>query len=67
MPSAYKGEISNDKHDRWMDLLQSLTKSRNFVVNTDAGKITRLGENRKNSISVEKADPVNVTDILSVR
>ena len=70
MPSAYKFKISNDEHDehdRWMALLRSLTKSRKFVVNTGAGKITGQGENRKNSISVEKADSVNVTDILSVR
>ena len=67
LPSAYKFEISNDEHDGWMDLLRSLTKSRKFVVNTDAGKITRLGENREKSISVEKADSVNVTDTFLVR
>ena len=57
LPSAYKFEISNDEHDEhdgWMALLPSLTKSRKFVVNTDAGKIIGQGENREKSISLWK-------------
>ena len=57
LPSAYKFEISNDEHDEhdwWMDLLRSLTKCRKFVVNTGAGKITGLGENRKKNQSLWK-------------